>query len=337
MPLIAYPSVLPGPQAPLRLVPRERRAVPGIEGAFAPRSRQRDFSGGLYEATWVYSPSEMAIWRAWFQDDLLYGHRWFADELPLDGGFSTRVVRYVGEQRREHLAVGIYRITATLEVRGASELPQTVVETDGLLCHFDNDVGGEVISAIGPNVQYGVGTSLTSVVSQFGGSSGQLNNGIGESNYFSASGIAGGLDRNWRFELWLRPSTATSHILTLSGSGFSLSLSFLIGTAAFGVNQVSAAGSGGGVTGSTWAVLNAQNHCGVEYTVSNNLLSLFGGGQRRAILGSEGVPPFPGGVFSTALIGGQGYVDEARFRFNMTPYGASYAVPTSAFSPPDPS
>lgn len=121
MPAVIYPAGLPMPQSPVRLVPRERRALPIEGGAFEPRNRQRDFAGAVYEASWIYAPEEMAVWRAWYEDELLHGLLRFTADLPLDGGISSRVVRYIGEQRREHLGRGIYRVSAQLEVRGASE------------------------------------------------------------------------------------------------------------------------------------------------------------------------------------------------------------------------
>jgi hypothetical protein len=136
MPLIEYPAGLPSPQAPLRLVPAPRRAASSIEGKVNVRNRQRDFAGGRYEAQWLYTPEQMATWRAWYEDTLLYGQLWFAATLPLDGGMAIRVVKYVGEERREHLARGIYRVTRSLEVRGASALPR-ISETPETLVTWD--------------------------------------------------------------------------------------------------------------------------------------------------------------------------------------------------------
>lgn len=158
MPLIVYPSVLPPPLHPLSVVPRERRALPPEGAAFEPRGRQRDFAGAAYEATWVYSPDEMEVWRLWYQDDLLYGLRRFSAMLPLHGGHSSRVVRYIGEQRREHLGRGIYRISSQLEVRGASEAPRIVVYQ-----FLDRFNGDGLIEAHTPDVApagfaYSIGT-----------------------------------------------------------------------------------------------------------------------------------------------------------------------------------
>jgi hypothetical protein len=124
MPLITYPAGLPAPQRPLRMVPLPRRAQTSIEAKFNVRNRQRDFAGGRYEnVQWLYTPEQMQEWRTWYEDTLLYGQLWFTANLPLDGGMATRVVKYVGEERREHLARGIYRVTRSLEVRGAAQPP----------------------------------------------------------------------------------------------------------------------------------------------------------------------------------------------------------------------
>ena len=138
---IAYPAGLPPPQAPLRLVPRERRAATAIEGRLTARNRQRDFAGARYEAvSWLYSPAEMATWRAWYEGTLLHGQCWFAASLPLDGGFATRVVRYVGEQQRSHVGRGIFRVSSALEIRGASALP-SITPFDACTLFFAGDRG----------------------------------------------------------------------------------------------------------------------------------------------------------------------------------------------------
>jgi hypothetical protein len=124
MPAIAYPSSLPGPSAPGGLQPRPRKAGSNIEGPLQLRARQRDFAGAISEYPFIYSPSEMAVWREWYEDDLLQGRRWFAVALPGRGGIVDRVARYLKVQE-ELLASGNYRVEATLEQRGVSAAPRT--------------------------------------------------------------------------------------------------------------------------------------------------------------------------------------------------------------------
>ena len=124
MPAIEYPASLPPPSA-LPIAARERRAVPSGAGNEAPRARARDAIVDAQAVRWVYSPEEMATWRAWFQDTLLEGQLWFAATLPGRGGWATRVARYIGEELQlAHLGAGIWEVTCRLELRGLSQPPQ---------------------------------------------------------------------------------------------------------------------------------------------------------------------------------------------------------------------
>ena len=111
----SYPASLPSPAA-LQYVRRERRAVSEIPGLTAARARSRELIRDA-RAEWVYSPEQMAIWKAWFDDTLKLGLCTFSVALPVRGGWQTLAVRYRTETvRLEHQAHGIYRVQASLEV-----------------------------------------------------------------------------------------------------------------------------------------------------------------------------------------------------------------------------
>lgn len=123
-----YPSALP---APLKwdMVPRERRARSGIDGKPATRNRQRDRIVDV-QAQWLYTPEQMAVWVPWFETTLVLGLCWWYARLPGPGGWQLRVVHYRTETiRREHVAKGIYRISATLEQRGRFQAPPVLPTT----------------------------------------------------------------------------------------------------------------------------------------------------------------------------------------------------------------
>jgi hypothetical protein len=121
---IVYPQGLPRMQL-WPTVARERRATSGGEGIkAAPRARSRDRIADI-DAQWFYKPAHMAVWAPWYEDTLLNGTRWFAINAPGPGGWMQRVCRYrTGTVRREALPGGHWRVSAQLEQRGRSALPQ---------------------------------------------------------------------------------------------------------------------------------------------------------------------------------------------------------------------
>lgn len=119
MSLPAYPISLPAPAPGGGFAPRARLAESGLDWQTQRRPRQRDWSGTKSRHTFVYSPAQMAVWRAWWRDDLLQGARWFVQQLPGDGGMAPRTVRYL-DVRQTLLSAGIYRVEASLEHRGAT-------------------------------------------------------------------------------------------------------------------------------------------------------------------------------------------------------------------------
>jgi hypothetical protein len=126
MTAIVYPVGLPAPTQWVA-VPRERRASSSLPGNTQLRGRSRDQITDV-EASWIYSPDEMGEWRTWYEDTLLYGMRWFAIEAPGAGGWIDRVCRFrTGTVRREFLGRGYFRVSARLEQRGRSLLPDVFV------------------------------------------------------------------------------------------------------------------------------------------------------------------------------------------------------------------
>ena len=127
MPDLSYPATLPGPVAwrHKRYESREMRNL--REPANANRLRFRDY-GAEAQVEWVYTPAQMAIWKAWCEGALatqLARLRWFSAPLPGRGGpFVVRVARYMAPPRRTHFAVGYWRVSAVLCVRGNTVIPQ---------------------------------------------------------------------------------------------------------------------------------------------------------------------------------------------------------------------
>jgi hypothetical protein len=82
----------------------------------------------------------MAVWSAWYANTLLNGMRWFSMTAPGAGGFATRVVRFrTNSLRKEYIGNGVYRVSARLQQRGVSDLPQEVVVAS---CVYENFSAG---------------------------------------------------------------------------------------------------------------------------------------------------------------------------------------------------
>jgi hypothetical protein len=125
VPLIAYPSTLPGPSAWSGAL-RERAARSSLAGDPQARRRWRDAIADVASATWNYSAAELAIWREWFADTLVDGQLWFEAQAPGAGGFVDRVMRFrPSSVRVQPLGNGAVRVSAQLEVRGRTEAPRT--------------------------------------------------------------------------------------------------------------------------------------------------------------------------------------------------------------------
>lgn len=126
MTAIVYPASLPAPAA-WPTVARERRAGSDGDGIkAAPRARSRDRIADV-EVQWFYTPAQMAVWVAWYEQTLLNGARWFAVRAPGPGGWLQRVCRYrTATVKREPLGGGHWRVSAQLEQRGRSVPPRVV-------------------------------------------------------------------------------------------------------------------------------------------------------------------------------------------------------------------
>lgn len=214
------------------------------------------------------------------------------------------------------------------------EEPPLVYPTDGLLSHFEIDLGSAILSAIGPNLDKN-GNALVESPHRFGDSAGEAQEIAGP--FFTASGITGSLERNWRVETFMYPTINSGQIFNLSSSDsvYELNVSTAIGTGAFITNYVAEGSSGGGVLGASVVLLNQWNHLGVEYEAGTAFLHFFVNGDRVASLGPFAGNPFPDSMFDELQVGGGGYFDEFWFSFDQPLYGETYLVPSAAFPYPD--
>ncbi len=124
---IAYPSSLPMPQsAPFQSTERRVIAPPG--GPYDVRALQRDRHGEQNVTFPPMNAADTAAFVAWWKDDLTYGGAKFAATWPLPWGTVPWTRRFIDTPHYEFLPTpqgNYWRISATFEVLGRGELPQT--------------------------------------------------------------------------------------------------------------------------------------------------------------------------------------------------------------------
>lgn len=336
MAAVLYPPSLPGPSA-YPFAARERRVAPPVDGPLDLRARAREQLVDAKGVRWLYSPAEMAVWRDWYEATLLTGQRWFSVSLPGRGGWLMRSARYVSVATRQHRGAGLWEVSADLEVNASRAAPMLVEQSAdgfGLLCHFESLAeDGKVVSAIGPDMTVGEVGALTTARQVFGASSG-ASTGAG----FGATGITAPADLAaifWRIEGWFYiPAGDGDYQYPFFAAGgasepeISLGHFTLFNDSAF----IQDLGSGGGRFGdySKRAVPGQWNHVYMQQVPGSGTVQYGINGFQAA----EQTLEFTG-AFTAINVGGN--CDELYFSFGGTPYGPTYTVPASAFSPPDPS
>lgn len=125
MPESIYPIALPNPVA-LPMQPDERRLLSEIEGPRQFRAVQRDY-GAQVQAQWVLTRRQAGVFERWWREDLLRGGVAFSARWPWPGRSDTSeaaVFTFAGAPRWELVDGALWRVTATLRLRGRGRPPQ---------------------------------------------------------------------------------------------------------------------------------------------------------------------------------------------------------------------
>ena len=139
------------------------------------------------------------------------------------------------------------------------------VQGDGLLCHFDEMTGSDVLSAVGPNVTPVGDAILDAGSAKFGDNGGTTSDGAAS---FTANGVTGNLtEKNWRAEVFFKPSQDFNYgIINLERIGASPAYSIEVSRGIFLSALVDeytteASTGGGGVGSNTYApIVGEWNH-----------------------------------------------------------------------------
>lgn len=124
---MAYPESLPVPQTS-SITKAERRALSSEDRPREATPMQLD--GKEFETlTWKPMRAEqMAVFLAWWRNELIFGGAWFSATWPLPRGMVSAVRKFVQQPQREFVPGGFWRVTATCEIRGSGVFPYVPAE-----------------------------------------------------------------------------------------------------------------------------------------------------------------------------------------------------------------
>lgn len=115
-----WPSLLPRPQiAGYELNPVDQTVRTDMEIGTA-RSRRRTVSrNDQIAVNWLFTDTQMAVFRAFFDGDAAGGSAWFSVDLAFgDSGLHNREARFVGPWQATPTGGLNWGVTAILETRG---------------------------------------------------------------------------------------------------------------------------------------------------------------------------------------------------------------------------
>lgn len=212
---------------------------------------------------------------------------------------------------------------------------------DGLLCHFDEMDGAEIVSVLGPNMTTAgsAGLASTAPTPKFGAARGEPD--PSDLLSFNAVGITGASDGSWIAEGWFYV-TGDESVMKLSDNvhGFHIEIGLFtepLHDSSVIMNYATALITGGGQGGnySERAELNQWNYIGCQFDAVAQEFSVFINGLPQYGLSGN---LFPGGTFDTVnLCGATMKVDEFYFHFGRaynyaTGTPDSISIPTAPFS-----
>lgn len=150
MAALVYPPQLPCPTA-APITSTERRALSSLDGLRRSRALWRD-RHATRTVQFAFTFAEVQAFSAWVDDVLLLAGSWFACDWRMPDGSTVSVCRFITPPSYPEYLAGIgWRVTADVEVRGRSMLPQAGSR------YVDLDI--DVISNVGGTSAFGVTVS----------------------------------------------------------------------------------------------------------------------------------------------------------------------------------
>lgn len=123
-----YPTTLPNPTKADHK-PRYRVHQSDLPGPTSYSSRETDYSGTL-DVEFFFTAEQAEEFYTWWKTALAYGGCWFSCSWPaLRPG--SMVCQFLAEPSFDHVYMGAHRVSATVQVRGAS-LPVYALSGSGI-------------------------------------------------------------------------------------------------------------------------------------------------------------------------------------------------------------
>lgn len=119
---LVYPATLPVPQTST-VTPKERRAFSDPDYPREAVALERDRSR-TESITWPpMDAAQLAIFWAWWRDELIYGGAWFAATWPIPDGMVAATRKFLEVPQREYHAPGYWQLSVLCEIRGLGVIP----------------------------------------------------------------------------------------------------------------------------------------------------------------------------------------------------------------------
>ena len=130
------------------------------------RQRRRQTNERVFiTANWLFSPSEIHIWRSFVKDDLALASKWF--RIPLKLGIITREfeLRIIDNYREAHKPVNYWEVSATLELYDMQDATSAEVQAAILYFQMNPEVPefGGVLDARIENFSITTNTIISTV------------------------------------------------------------------------------------------------------------------------------------------------------------------------------
>jgi hypothetical protein len=113
---LVYPLTLPGPTS-LVILNDERRLIHSDAGVRQTSVQQRDRLA-VQRLTFIFTFAECAVFRAWWQTDLMYGGAWFSATWPLPQGLLAGIRKFLHTPKWEYLPLVGWQVSVECEMRG---------------------------------------------------------------------------------------------------------------------------------------------------------------------------------------------------------------------------
>lgn len=200
MAAIQYPAGLPMPSS-AEVTSFERRQFTQGDGPRQDRATQREWLA-TQDLEFRFNLTEAETFQAWWEADLDEGGAWFSAVWPLPLGLVETARRFVGAPKWDLADAGIWVVTASSEVRGGGELPQT----PSIATYFlDTFTGSGLLTSHTPDVApsgfaWAIASEFSPVGLTLNNAGGLVNTGDGsENNSNTFTPMA--LGTHWRAEL----------------------------------------------------------------------------------------------------------------------------------------